>query len=141
MAFDSLCFRPLGSVLRATLLAASDPHRVQSAADDVIAHSREILNPATANQHDRVLLQIVADAGNVGCNLNSIGQSDAGNFTQGGVRLLRSLRIDAGANPTFLRTSLQSGAGRLVPWPLATGTNQLIKSRPALFRCSLSRAR
>src|SRR6266853_2985743 len=126
-----LCFRPLGPVLRTALLAAGDADGVQRAPDYVIANTGEILHPAAASQHDGVLLQIVAHAGNVGRNLNPIGQSDAGNFAQGGVRLLGRLRVDASTHTPLLRTSLQGGARRLVPRPLAAATYQLIESRHA----------
>ena len=39
--------------------------RVERAADDVVAHARQILHAAAADQHDRVLLQVVALAGDV----------------------------------------------------------------------------
>src|ERR1700687_2263512 len=51
----ALSLRPLGSVLRAALLAASNSHRIERAANHVIAHAGEILYAAAANQHDRVL--------------------------------------------------------------------------------------
>src|SRR5689334_7502456 len=49
----------LGAVFRAALLAILDAGRVQRAAHHVIANTRQILDPAAADQHDRVLLQIV----------------------------------------------------------------------------------
>src|SRR5450432_1565881 len=78
-----LCLGPLGPVLRTALLAAGDAHCVEGAANHVIAHTGKILHPAAANQHDRVLLQIVANAGNVGGDFDSIGQADASDFPQG----------------------------------------------------------
>src|SRR5579884_4453036 len=66
----SLRLGPLGAVLRPALLAALDAGRIERAADDVVAHARQVLHAAPADQHDRVLLQIVADAGNVGRHLH-----------------------------------------------------------------------
>ena len=37
--------------------------RVEHAADDVVAHARQVLDAAAADQHDRVLLQVVASPG------------------------------------------------------------------------------
>src|SRR6267142_4453676 len=51
--------RPLGSVLGAALLAVLHALRVQRAAHDVIAHPGQILDAAAADQHHRVLLQIM----------------------------------------------------------------------------------
>src|SRR5260370_37287214 len=58
-------FRPLGAVFRAALAAVLDALGVVRAANDVIAHAGQVLDPAAADQHDRVLLQIGALAGDV----------------------------------------------------------------------------
>src|SRR5713101_8936512 len=57
--------RPFRSVLRAPLLAILHSRRIQRPAHDVIAHAGQVLHAAAAHQHDGVLLQVVADAGNV----------------------------------------------------------------------------
>src|SRR5713101_7667184 len=74
----------------------------------------------------------MTDAGNVGRNLNSIGQADASDFTQGRVRLLGGLGVHAGTHTALLRTSLQGRTLRLVPRPLAAASHQLIESRHAV---------
>src|SRR5712692_9332200 len=56
-------FRPLGAVFRTPLAPILDALGVVRAADDVIAHPRQVLDPTTADQHHRVLLQVVALAG------------------------------------------------------------------------------
>src|SRR6185295_12756347 len=58
-------FRRLGAVLRTTLLPVLHALRIQRAAHDVVAHARQVFHPAAANQHDRVLLQVVALATDV----------------------------------------------------------------------------
>src|SRR6185436_12015270 len=50
-----LLFRPLGSVLRASLLPSLNTDRVERPANDVIPDSRQILDAAASNQHERVL--------------------------------------------------------------------------------------
>src|SRR5207244_7137735 len=60
-----LLARPLGAVFRAALAAILDALRVVGAADDVVAHTGQVLDPAAADQDDRMLLQIVPLAGNV----------------------------------------------------------------------------
>src|SRR6185369_14981912 len=52
--------RHLGAVLRAALLAVFHALRVERTAHDVVAHARQVLHPATADQHHRVLLQVMA---------------------------------------------------------------------------------
>src|SRR5579863_2689534 len=88
----------LGSILRTALLAVRDAYRIQRAAHHVIADARQILHAAAADEHNRVLLQVVADAGDVGRDLDAVGQAHASHLAQGRVRLLRCLRIHAGAH-------------------------------------------
>src|SRR6266446_4994759 len=57
--------RPLGAVFGPALAAVLDALGVERTADDVIAHAGQILDAAAADEHDRVLLQIVALAGDV----------------------------------------------------------------------------
>src|SRR5882724_12655406 len=66
--------RPLGAVLAAALLAASDADGVERAADDVVAHAGQVLHPASADHHYRVLLEVVADAGDVAGDFHAVGQ-------------------------------------------------------------------
>src|SRR5437763_1831560 len=91
-------FRPLGPVLGATLLAVLDALSVEHAAQDVVAHARQILDAAAADHHYRVLLQIVALARNVADHLEAVGQAHFRDLAQRRVRLLRGGRIDARAD-------------------------------------------
>src|SRR5437762_3210805 len=50
---------PLGAVLGTPLAAVGHARGVQRPADDVIAHAGEVLDAAAADQHHRVLLQVV----------------------------------------------------------------------------------
>src|SRR5436305_13833618 len=50
----------LHAVLRAGLLAVGDAGRVERAAHDLVAHAREVLDAAAADEDDRVLMQVVA---------------------------------------------------------------------------------
>src|SRR5579883_1917213 len=73
VASPGLRLGPFCAVLRAALLAVGDADRVHGAAHDVVADAGQILDAPTADQHDRVLLQVVADAGNIGRDLNAVG--------------------------------------------------------------------
>src|SRR5438105_15650169 len=75
--------RPLGAVFRAPLAPVLDALGVVRAADDVIAHAGQVLDPAAAAQHDRVLLQVVALARDVAGHLETVGQAHARDLAQG----------------------------------------------------------
>src|SRR3954469_815348 len=97
----------LGAVAAASLLAVLDALGVEGAADDLVADAGEVLHPAAADEHDRVLLEVVTDTRDVGGDLDAAGQAHAGDLAQGGVRLLRGGRVDARADASALRRSLQ----------------------------------
>src|SRR5206468_2491672 len=110
----SLSGRAFRAVLRPTLLAAGDSDGIQGAADDVVADAGKVLHAATADHDDRVLLQVVADPRDVARDLHPIGEADAGDLAQGGVRLLRSRRVHAGADAPLLRAAGHRGRLALV---------------------------
>src|SRR5215469_3015449 len=125
-------FRP---VLRSSLLAVGDAYGVERSANDVIPHPRQVFHTAAADHHNRVLLQVMADAGNIGGHFNSVGEPHARDFAQRRVRLLGSLRVHACADAALLRARLQRRARRLVARARPAITNQLIKRRHS---CSLT---
>src|SRR5882762_5756169 len=130
-------FWPLRAVLRTSLLAVFHPRGVQRSAHHVIPHARQILHAASAHQHDRVLLQIVADAGNIRRHFNRIRQANARHLAQCRVRLLRRLRVHANAHAAFLRTACQRRRLRLHPDRFTSHSYQLRKrrhSRPSIAR-------
>src|ERR1700736_6710478 len=57
--------RPLGAVFGTALATVLDPLGVQGAANDVVAHARQVLDAAAADQHHRMLLQVMPLAGDV----------------------------------------------------------------------------
>jgi hypothetical protein len=101
-----------------------------------------------------VLLQVVANTGNVSGNFHAIGQTHTGDLTQSGVRLLGGGGTDSSANATLLggrqvgslvlqgvQTSLQSRSGGLVGDLLTATSDELIKSRHFISPFSSSRFR
>src|SRR3954454_12694779 len=88
----------LHAVLRTRLLAVRDAGGVERAANDLVAHARKILDAAAANEDDRVLLQVVALAWDVGGDLHAVGQTHTGNLAKRRVRLLRRGRVNARAD-------------------------------------------
>src|SRR5689334_13000245 len=74
--------RALRAVLRARLLAVLHARGVERAADDVVPDAGEILDAAAADQHDRVLLQVVTLARNVRGDLHAVGEPHARNLAE-----------------------------------------------------------
>src|SRR3954454_16602841 len=65
----------LGAVLGARLLAVGDAGGVERVAHDLVAHARQILHAATAHEHHRVLLQVMADARDVAGDLHAVRET------------------------------------------------------------------
>src|SRR5262245_12774553 len=81
-------FLPLGSIFRPAFLPPFHAHGIQRAPHDVVSNSRQILDPASPDEHDGMLLEIVPHSGNVGRDLDAVGQSHAGHLAQGRVGFL-----------------------------------------------------
>lgn len=71
-----LLLRSLHAVLTATLLAIRYAAGIESTADDVVAHTGEILHTTTTHEHDRVLLEVVTLTGDIAIDLPTIRQTD-----------------------------------------------------------------
>ena len=132
----------LCTVLGAGLHTTVNALGIQSAADDVVTNTRQVLNTTAADQNHGVLLQVMANTGDISRNFHTIGQTHTGDLTQSGVRLLGGGGTNSSANTTLLggrqssslvlqsvQTSLQSGSGGLVGDLLTAILNELIKSR------------
>src|SRR3954452_21823792 len=78
----------LRAVTAARLLAVADTLGVQRSANDLVTHAGEVLHPAAADEHDRVLLQVVTDAGDVGGHLDLAAELHTSDLAQRRVRLL-----------------------------------------------------
>src|SRR5205085_10009151 len=94
----------LRAILGTAAAPSINPERIERPADDMIAHTRQILHSATADQHDRVFLEIVTLARNVGYHFLAIRQPPFRHFAQGRVRLLRRPRHYLNADSAPLRT-------------------------------------
>src|SRR3954454_5411529 len=97
----------------------------QRAADDLVADTRQVLHPTATHEHDRVLLQVVADAGDVRGDLDAGRQTDTGHLAQRRVRLLRRRREDARAHAAALRRTAQGRGLRLLGLALPTLADEL----------------
>src|SRR5580693_5812599 len=123
----------LRAVPTARLLAVADTLGVERTADDLVTHTGQVADTAAADQHDGVLLEVVADAGNVGGDLNLACQPDAGDLAQRGVRLLGRGRVYARAHATTLRALLERRRLVLRHLVLAALADQLLdRGQPSL---------
>src|SRR5215469_7053770 len=116
----------LRAVPASALLAVTDPLGVQGAADDLVADSGQIPHPAAPHQHDGVLLQVVADARDIGGDLDVAGQPDPGDLAERGVRLPGGGGVDACADATALRARLERRGLALAGLVLPTLADQLL---------------
>src|SRR5271156_1051575 len=105
LRFASL--RTLGAVFRPALLAVLDSLGVQHAAQDVVADAGQVLDAAATDHDHRMLLQVVALAGDIADDLEAVGQPHLGDLAERRIRLLRRRRIDARAHAALLRRLLQ----------------------------------
>src|SRR5207245_3689965 len=121
--------RLLGAVLGPALLPARHAGGVQRAPDDVVPDAGQVLHAAPPDQDDRVLLQVMAHPGNVGGDLEPVGQADPGDLAQRGVRLLRSRRVDPDADAAFLRAGVHGGRLGLLRRRLSTLPHELTDGR------------
>ena len=80
--FTELFLRRLCSVFGTCLSACCDALSVESSADDVITHTGQISYSAASDENDRVLLQIVSLAGDVACDLDTVGKTNSGDLTK-----------------------------------------------------------
>src|SRR6266511_1269238 len=123
----------LGAVARAGLLAVADTLGVEHAADDLVADAGQVLDPAAAYQHDRVLLQVVADAGDVRGDLDAAVQPHPADLAERRVGLLGRGRVDARANPPPLGRALEGRGLGLLDLAPAALANQLGDRRQSLL--------
>ena len=95
----------------------------------MITHTGQILNAATANQHDAMLLQRMPLVRNVGNNFLSVGQPDLGNFSDRGIRFFGSAGHHLDADTTAKRIPVQSWGFGLRLYRFTSFTDQLVYGR------------
>src|SRR6187551_877636 len=74
--------RLLGAVLAAALLAVTHTGGIERATDDVVLDRREVLHAAAADEDHGVLLEVVADPGDVGRDFHLVRQPDTCDLAQ-----------------------------------------------------------
>ncbi|SBW05269.1 conserved hypothetical protein [uncultured Desulfovibrio sp.] len=99
----------LGAVLGTALATIGHAGRIKGTAHDVVTDTGQVFYTTAADDDHGVFLKVVAFAGDVGRNFDTVGQAHTGDLTQSRVRLFRGGGVNAGANATALRASLQGG--------------------------------
>src|SRR5208282_6192756 len=87
----------------------------------------------TADQDDRMLLQVVPYAGNISRHFVTVREPRSRHLAQGRVRLLGRGGLDLRADPAFLRRALQGRRAGLVALLYARAANKLVDSRHVTF--------
>src|SRR5690606_27573745 len=116
-------------VLRTALLAILNTLRIENAAQYVVTNTRKISYLTATDQHNGVLLQVVAFTRNVGDDFTTVGQANLSHLTKCRVRLLWGGGVNAGANAALLRVLFHCWNLALRLYGRAALANQLINSR------------
>ena len=83
LTFNDLSFlRSLGTVFGTCLSSFCNTCCIKSSSDDVISYTRDILDSAASDKNNTMLLQIVADARDIRCDLDTVRQTYSGYLTK-----------------------------------------------------------
>jgi len=121
--------RSLRPVPRPSTMPIRDSRGIERAADDVVTNTGKVLHAAPAHQHDRVLLQVVPFAGDVGVDFAAIGQAHASYLAQRRIRLLGCRGKDAQTHTAPLGGAHQVGGFGSRLLALTSPTNELLDRR------------
>src|SRR5690349_16552593 len=94
--------RTLGAIFGAALATVLDTLGIENAAQDVVTHAGKVAHTTAADQHHRVLLKIMAFAGNIADHFALVGEPHLGDLAKRRVRLLRGRGVNAGADAALL---------------------------------------
>ncbi len=106
---EALFLRPFCSVLGTALVTSCNALSIKCSTDDVVTATRQVTNSSASDKYNRVLLEIVADSGDIGRSLKAVCESYSGDLTERGVRLLRACGRNLCADASFLRRGLICG--------------------------------
>jgi hypothetical protein len=100
--------RLYSAVLTTTTATVIDTRSVERPTHYVISDPRKVLHPPASDEDDRVFLEVVAFAADVGGDLKPVGKPDTRYFAKSRVRLLRRNGLHLQADATLLRTPATS---------------------------------
>ena len=99
----------LCAVLGTALCTVGNTLGIQSTADNVVTYTGQVSYSTASDEDNGVLLQVVADTGDIHGCLKSVGQSYSCDLTHSRVRLLRACRGNLCANTSLLGRCLVGG--------------------------------
>ena len=126
---DSGLLGSLRSIPRPRLAALIDAEGIEDAADDLVADAGEVADTAAADEHNGVLLQVMAFTGDIGGQFLAVGQADTGDLPQSRVRLLGGHRADLKADAALGGTAFEEGRLRLGRLLFPRFTDELVDRR------------
>ena len=94
----------------------------------MITNAGQILNTSAADKHGRVLLQIVAFAGDINGTLLLVGKAHSCNLSYSRIRLFGRSGRNRKAHAALLRTVVQNGRLALIHLLLSAVSDKLINS-------------
>ena len=118
----------LRAVKTSALTTIGHAGSIKRTANDMIANAGQVLDTAAADQDNRVLLKVVADAGDVCRTFFKVGQAHTGNFPKCGIGLFGRHRTDCKAHAALLGALLQDRHVGLVDDLFSALADQLVNS-------------
>lgn len=128
----NLLLGTLCAISGAGLSAAFYACSIKRAPDYMITNAGKVPDAAAADQHNRVLLQIMSFARNDGVSFNTACEPDPCDFTQSRIGLFRSLCDDLKAHAPPLGILLQNGSLAFLRFLISSVTDHLINRRHSL---------
>ena len=125
----------LCAVQRTAALSLGNACGIEGAADDVVTNAGEIPYTAAADENGRVLLKVVAFAGDVDGTFLLVGKSYSGNLTDSRVGLFRRGCGDRNANAALLGAVVEDGRLALVYLLFPAVLDELIDCRHDVPPC------
>src|SRR5713101_4321357 len=102
----------------------------------MIPHARQIFYASAPDKHYRMLLQVMPHPRNIGVDLVAVGEPHARNLAKRRVGFLGRRSLHLGADPAFLRATLQRRRAYLVTLLHARASYQLInRGHDYFFSC------
>ena len=106
--------RTFRAVFGASLATVLYSGGIKGPTNYVVLDAGKVFHPATPDEHNRVLLQVVTLTRDVGRDLDPVGETNTRDLPEGRVRLLWRGRVYARAHSTTLRAATKSGRLRLL---------------------------
>ena len=101
--YSSLFLRSLGTVFGTALHPSGYTCCIECTSDDVISHTREVLDSAASDKYHAVLLKIMSDTRDISGDFDPVCETYPRDLSESGIRLLRSDCLYGSADSSLLR--------------------------------------